>query len=286
MIASLLIVFREMLEMSLLLGLLFAAVRGQASARIWLVLGVLAGVCVAVLLAVFMEQLESSLDGDGEFVFNAAVLFMAALLLAWTVLWMREQGRAVGGRLADRGRAVREGRLPAVALAGVAAAAVMREGSETVFFLFGVARGADPDGWAMLIGGIAGALLALSLGMLLYLGMLRIPLGRLFGMLGLLLAVMAAGMVARGVEQLVTIAWLPPLVDPLWDSSWLIESDSLWGDVLHLLVGYTDRPSGMQVAAFVLSLLLLVALAYGKGRGFGDRQDRALRPVSGRGQGC
>jgi len=106
MISSMVIVFREMLEMVLVVGVLLAATRGLTGSRFWIGLGVFGGLLGAVFLAVFMERMEASFDGDGEFIFNAVVLLLASTLIAWTVLWMSKHGRMmaqhmkqIGGRL-------------------------------------------------------------------------------------------------------------------------------------------------------------------------------------------
>jgi len=137
MISSMVIVFREMLEMVLVLGVLLAATRGLSGSRLWIGLGVFGGLLGAAFLGVFMEQMEGSFDGDGEFIFNAVVLFMASTMIAWTVFWMRKHGRMMSQRMQQIGGSVKEGDLPYTALAIVALSAVMREGSEAAFFLFG-----------------------------------------------------------------------------------------------------------------------------------------------------
>ncbi|MDQ6981440.1 MAG: FTR1 family protein [Mariprofundus sp.] len=262
MISSMVIVFREMLEMVLVVGVLLAATRGLTGSRFWIGLGVFGGLLGAAFLAVFMEQMEASFDGDGEFIFNAVVLLLASALIAWTVFWMSKHGRAMGQRMKQVGGSVKEGDLPYTALAVVALSAVMREGSEAAFFLFGAAQGISEDGWSMLFGGLMGAGGALAMGSLLYFGLVRISLKRLFSVVGWLLMLLAAGMASQAASNLVMIGWLPPLVDPLWNSSALLSSGSIFGELLHVLVGYDDQPSALQVIVFAVSLSMMVTLYY------------------------
>jgi len=262
MISSMVIVFREMLEMVLVVGVLLAATRGLTGSRFWIGLGVFGGLLGAVFLAVFMERMEASFDGDGEFIFNAVVLLLASTLIAWTVLWMSKHGRMMAQHMKQIGGSVKEGDLPYTALAIVALSAVMREGSEAAFFLFGAAQGISDDGWSMFFGGLMGAGVALAMGSLLYLGLVRIPLKRLFSVIGWLLMLLAAGMASQAASNLVMIGWLPPLVDPLWNSSALLSSSSLFGELLHVLVGYDDQPSALQVIVFAVSMVMMVTLYY------------------------
>jgi high-affinity iron transporter len=262
MISSLVIVFREMLEMVLVVGVLLAATRAMPGCRRWIGLGVLGGLIGAVFFGLFMEQMENSFEGDGEFIFNAVVLLLASVLISWTVFWMSRHGRKMSERMKQVGSSVKEGDLPRRALAIVALSAVMREGSEAAFFLFGAARGIAEEGWSLLIGGLTGAAAALLVGGLLYFGLVRIPVKQLFSVAGWLLMLLAAGMVSQATWNLVAIEWLPPLVDTLWNSSSVLSQESILGEVLHVLMGYDDQPSGLQVIVFVVSLALLASLYY------------------------
>ncbi len=262
MISSLVIVFREMLEMALVVGMLMAATRGMPGSRRWIGLGVLGGVIGAGLFAVFMEQVESSFDGDGEFLFNAAVLMLASTLIAWTVFWMSRHGREMAARMKQVGASVVEGDLPFTALAIVSFAAVLREGGEAVFFLFGAAQSLSGGGWVLLSGGLLGAVAALCVGVLLYLGLAKIPVNRLFSVAGWLLMLLAAGMASQAASNLVAIEWLPPLIDPLWNTSALLSQESLAGELLHVLIGYDEAPSALQMLVFSGSLAVMVLLYY------------------------
>jgi len=248
--------------MVLVVGILMAATRGMPGSRQWIGLGVFGGLTGAVFFGLFMEQMENSFKGDGEFIFNAAVLLLASALISWTVFWMSRHGGEMSARMKQVGSSVKEGELPGRVLAIVALSAVMREGSEAAFFLFGAAQGIGEEGWSMLIGGLTGAAAALLVGGLLYFGLVRIPIKQLFSIAGWLLMLLAAGMVSQATWNLVAIEWLPPVVDTLWNSSSVLSQESLLGEVLHVLIGYDDQPSGLQVIVFVVSLAILASLYY------------------------
>lgn len=262
MISSLVIVFREMLEMVIVMGVLMAATRGLIGSRHWIGAGALLGLAGAIFFGIFMARLEASFAGKGEFIFNAAVLATASLLIAWTVFWMTEHGRELSQRMQRLGSSVTQGDLPKIALLVVACSAVMREGSEAAFFLLGAARGVASDGWSMLAGGLLGGGSALLIGILIYLGLVRIPVHRLFSVAGWLLMLLAASMASEATWNLVSIDWLPPLIDPLWNSSALLSQESLLGQLLHILIGYNDQPSALQVIVFILSLSVMSSIYY------------------------
>ncbi|MDX8396901.1 MAG: FTR1 family protein [Mariprofundaceae bacterium] len=258
MIASMVIVFREVLEMAIILGVLMAATQGSLMSRKWIATGVFFGLLGAVIVALFMEELESSMSGDGEFIFNAVVLSFAAVLIAWTVIWMAQHGRAMSAKMREVGQSVAEGQLPATALFIVTFSAVMREGSEAVFFLFGAAQSIQSDGWSMLWGGLAGLGLGVLVGLILYRSLMYISVKYLFAVVGWLLMLLAAGMASQAAANLVMVDMLPALVDTLWDSSSWLSMESIAGEFLHVLMGYDDRPSAMQVAVFGVFLTVIV----------------------------
>ncbi len=267
MIAAALIVFREVLEMALVLGVLLAATAPIAAARRWIGFGALLGLAGATLVAIFMEQMENSFEGEGEFLFNAAVLALASALIGWTTIWMQRHGQEMSAQMRDVGKAVQTGDTPVTALLLIAMAAVMREGSEAVFFLFGAVRATADEGWQMVAGALIGVAGGALVGWGVYRGLRQIPLKRIFSVVSLLLILMAAGMASQAAWNLIAIDRLPPLIDPLWDSSALLTQESPLGELLHALIGYEAQPSAMQMAVFfsVLGLLL-----YLKGRTAND----------------
>jgi high-affinity iron transporter len=259
MMSALVIVFREVLEMALVLGVLLAATQGMSQTRRWIGAGAAIGLLGACIVAYFMEELENSMTGDGEFLFNAAVLFLASIFIAWTVIWMSQNGREMAARMKHIGTSVVEGDLPLKALMFVSLAAVLREGSEAVFFLFGFLQ-AGQDAGSMFVGGFLGVLLGGLVGYAVYRGLVFIPLKKLFLVTGMLLMLLAAGMASQAAWNLVVIDIIPPLVDSLWNTSSWLSQESLIGQFLNALIGYDENPSGMQFLVFVVALMLMLSV--------------------------
>jgi high-affinity iron transporter len=263
MLASLIIVFREVLEAGLIVGIVLAATRGVAHRGGFIAAGVGAGVIGAALLASFAGALSDALAGRGQEVFNAAVLTVAVVMLGWHNLWMASHGRELAVEMKAMGQAVVGGDKSLVAMAIVVAIAVLREGAEVVLFLYGIAA-ASSEGWAaLLLGGVLGVALGAAVSFLLYLGLLAIPLHRLFSVTSWLIALVAAGMAGQAAAILAGIDLIPSWGFELWDTSWFLPQDSILGRALHALVGYSDRPMGVQLAAY---LAVLAVLAIGARR--------------------
>ena len=258
MLGTALIVFREVLEASLIIGIVAAATRGidGRSARLaWGVAIGLAGSCVVAFAA---EAISGLADGVGQELFNASVLFTAVAMLAWHNVWMAKHGAELAANAREAGRAIRSGAKELSVLMVVVALAVLREGSETVLFLYGVSLSGGSGVGAMAVGALAGITGGVLVGGLLYAGLLRVPLKWFFSLTSALVLLLAAGMAAQGAHYLIQGDILPGLAAPLWDTSAIVANDSAMGAVMKGLMGYEARPSGMQVVFFVIAFTLIV----------------------------
>ena len=258
MLASLLIVFREVFEAGLIVGIVLAATRGIVHRGVWVAGGIGAGVLGAALLACFAGALSAAFAGAGQEVFTAAVLVVAVVMLSWHQLWMASHGREMAQQMRAMGQAVATGQRSLLAMAVVVATAVLREGSEVVLFLYGVAAATKEGPAALLAGGLLGILLGALVSFLLYRGLVAIPVKRLFAVTGWLIALLAAGMAGQAAATLAGADLIPSWGYQLWDTSWLLPQDGLLGRALHALVGYSDRPMGTQLAAYLAVLAALV----------------------------
>ena len=260
MLAALLIVLREVLEAGLVVGIVMAATRGVPGRGPMVGLGIGGGVLGACVVAAFASRISGLFAGGGQEVFNAAVLGLAVVMLAWHNTWMAQHGREIAAEMRAVGRDVASGSRPLTALAVVVGVAVLREGSEVALFLYGVAVQGGSTGLGMLTGGALGLACGAALGALLYGGLVAVPTRHLFKVTGLLITLLAAGMAAQAVDFLQQGGIVNAGFATVWDSSALLAQDSMLGRALHALVGYTDRPSRLQLAAYLLTVGVIVAL--------------------------
>lgn len=259
MYGAAIILFREVLEAALVIGIVLAASRGVAARGTWVVGGVIAGALGAALLAAGAEAVSSAFAGVGQELLNAAILLGAVVLLAWHCIWMRRHGARIAREMRSVGHEVSAGARPLHVLALVAGLAVLREGSEVVLFLYGIAAGGTAVG-AVWTGAALGLAAGAVVGALLYFGLLRIPSRHLFSVTGWLIVLLAAGMAGQAGAYLVQAGVLTGIVEPVWDSSRWLAQGSILGEVLHVLAGYADRPSLTQVLFFVATLVVIVSL--------------------------
>jgi high-affinity iron transporter len=258
-LAALIIVFREVFEAGLIIGIVLAVTRTVPHRNRWIGGGVLAGVLFACIVAAFAGALSNLFSGMGQELFNAAILSVAVVMLTWHNVWMARHGSELAGELRSAGQAVVEGSKSLLALAVVVGVAVLREGSEVVLFLYGVLAGGD-SGWDVVLGGFAGLALGAMVCLLTYFGLVRIPMRALFATTTVLITLLAAGMAAQAAAFLEKANWLTALDTIVWDSGWLLSDSSFLGRALHTLIGYTDQPTAMQLMVYLAILLVTFVL--------------------------
>jgi high-affinity iron transporter len=260
MLAALIIVFREVFEAGLIVGIVLAVTGSVPHRNRWIGGGVLAGAVAACLVAAFAGVLSRLFAGMGQELFNAAILVIAVVMLTWHNVWMAQHGREIAGEMRAVGQAVAAGTKSLLALAVVVGVAVLREGSEVALFLYGVVASDGGSSLSLATGGIIGLVLGVAVCLLTYFGLMRIPQRALFATTTALITLLAAGMAAQAVAFLERANWLTFLDTAVWDSEWLLSDKSIAGRALHALIGYTDQPTEMQVLVYVAVLVLTVML--------------------------
>ena len=259
MLGALIIVFREVIEAGLIVGIVLAVTKGLAGSRLAIAMGLLAGVVGASLVAAFAGAIGEALAGVGQEIFNATILLIAVVMLTWHNVWMASHGRELAADVKRVGEAVRSGSQSIFALGVVCAVAVMREGSEVALFIYGLVA-AGGSATELVIGSVLGLAAGIAVSALTYLGLVAIPQRRLFAVTTGLISLLAAGLAAQAVLFLQQAGVLTMLSQTAWDTSAILSDTSLFGRVLHTLIGYSDQPSVLQVVAYCVTLAVIYAL--------------------------
>lgn len=260
MLAALVIVFREVLEAGLIVGVMLAASEGIAGRMRVISLGLLGGMFGSCLIALFAERIARLFDGSGQELLNAAILAVAVVMLTWTVVWMASHGKEMVSELKAVGRDVKDGRKPLAALGIVVGMAVLREGVEIVLFMYGITVSGE-SALNVAIGFALGLLAGAAVSYVLYRGLVTIPVKALFKTTTVLITLLAAGLAAQCVGILQDAGFIQSLSDPLWDSGWLLSDDGALGRLLRTLVGYRAQPTGMEVLAYFATVAVIVVFS-------------------------
>lgn len=259
MLFSFLVTLREGLEIALVITILLGYLRSIGQHRhfreIWLGAGVAVAVCLAI--GAGLEIAARTLDETIVEGFEGFTMLFAVALLTAMAFWMKRQARGISRELrAEVEKALSSGSIAALVL--LAASSVGREGLETTLFLFAGSTTAGA-GIPFVFGGIAGFALAGLCGILLYQGSSRIPLRQFFTVSGVLVLVLAAGLVSNGIAHLHAAALIQNVGVRPWDTNALISSTSTLGQFLNTLVGYDPSPGMLQISLYWIYLLATIS---------------------------
>jgi len=262
---ALFIIWRESAEAMLVVGILYAWLAKQQDVKrgmryLWA--GVAAGVGLALALALVMLGIAKLLSEEGLEYFQLAMMLIASGLIVQMVFWMRRHGRTLKRDL-ESDMASNASTANWWGLSLVVALAVGRESAETVVFLYGL--GAQyPSTWSfvqILVLGIGAAWLTFWL---LQQGSRYFSWRTFFRISELLLLLLAGALLVSAVDKLIGLDILPALVDPLWDTSALIDDSSRAGGLLASFTGYRARPALLPLivlAVYWVSVVMLLRRA-------------------------
>jgi len=262
MSSTIFIVWRESIEAMLVVGILYSWLKNQSLTDAecnassvgmrFLWGGVATGIALAASLAFVMLKVQSELAAEALDYFQIIILLVASALITQMVLWMRSHGRHLKHDLESGLQASHE-QSNWWGMFALTAIAVGREGAETVIFLYGTGLSQQNEMMSFILSASGGFVLAFCTFWILSKGTRYFSWQLFFRMSEILLLLLAAALLVSGVDHMIGLGWIPPLVDPLWDSSFLLDDSSRVGGVIAAFTGYRAQPALM---------LLMIYLAY------------------------
>jgi len=202
-------------------------------------------------------------------------------VLTYMTFWMQSHSRSMRDELQRRSEEALEGRTR-WGLGLLAFQAVGREGLETMVFTLAIVFASSSQaptvakGHGLLLGAVLGLALALAIAYVIFKLGRRLNLGLFFRIIGIVLMVFAAGLLADAVENMQELGWLPFGEHVLWNTTTYLSEGSSLGDVFHSLLGYADQPTVLQFLVWVGYLGCATTAFIVMGR----HQRRATRPAA------
>jgi len=259
MLTSFLLAWREGLEIALIVGIIFGALYRFKREDLFVTveLGITSAIATSLVVAIALNIMGASFEGDSEAIFEGVMMWMAAGLLTWMILWMQARAAQIKNLIQEDVRlASRAGKLSIFVLAFVA---VVREGIELAFFLTASVFTSNLS--QTLLGAVGGLALALLMGWGLYRATIRLNLRSFFRVTSILLIFFAAGLVAHGTHEFNEVGFIPGIIEPLWDVNNILPEDSLVGQVAKTLFGYNGNPTLTEVISYLMYFAALYLAA-------------------------
>ncbi len=259
MLASFLLSLREGLEAALIIGIVLGVLvklkRTDLNTVVWRGVGLAA--LLSLLAAIALNLLGMEFEGKGEEIFEGVAMLLAAGVLTWMILWMKNHGGSLKSEIEEQTNLAALGK-GQKALFALAFLAVFREGIELALFLLAARLTSSP------LQTVSGALLGLIgagiLGWILFTSTMRLSLRNFFGATNILLVIFAAGLVGLGVHEFNEAGVIPSVIEHVWDFNGILSDKSEVGLLLKALVGYNGNPSLTEVGAYISYLAVLVVI--------------------------
>ncbi|HLA19315.1 MAG TPA: FTR1 family protein [Dehalococcoidia bacterium] len=264
MSSSFIITLREGLEAGLIVAIILAYLKasGQRPHFRTVLISALAAVAVSLTVGAAIFAVAGEFEGRTAEAFEGSAMLIAVGVLSWMVVWMKRQSAGIKKTLeTDIAQAIGVG--SAFALAMIPFTAILREGLETAVFLFAATRTATPLESTM--GASAGILAAVALTWGIYTGGYRVNLRVFFNVTGVLLIILAAGLLVNGLKDLHEARVVSNLGPHAWDTYGTLADNSQIGKFLSTILGYDSSPYiGLVIAHIAYLVLALGFFAFGR----------------------
>lgn len=253
-----LVIFRECLEISMVLGIICAATRSIRHSIFYITGGVMVGILAASILAFFITKLTFSFSGFGEELFNVAIILLTVLVVGATAIWIKKYASSMPDKMNYLTARIEQGLAHKIILTSVVASIIFREVTEIVLFVHALASAYELTPTDYIFGFISGISMGGACALIIYYGLSKIAIKYLFRISFLFLVFIAASLASEAAGILTSIGYIDFCNEPLWDSSWLIGDFSLVGRFLKILVGYNAHPNAIQILFYVGTILLIL----------------------------
>ena len=270
MLPTFVIGLREGLEAALIVGIIAAFLRKQGRGDLLrqVAIGVGSAIAICVAGGVALQIYSQNLPQKQQEALETIIGVLAVGMVTYMVIWMKEHSRGLKAELESlASSAMTSGRDRAgMAMVAMAFLAVLREGFETAVFLLAAVNGAT-SGPDALIGAILGIAVSIVLGYGIYRGGVRINLSKFFRATGLVLALVAAGLVVTALHTAHEAGWLNIGQQQMVDLTWLVKPGSVLSSLLTGMLGIQPMPVQAEVIGWLLYAIpvcLFVAWPPGK----------------------
>lgn len=257
MIGTIIVIFREVLEISIIISVMVAATNGLTGRGKWIFSGIVSGFIGSALIALFAGAISDMAQGLGQELFNALILITASVVIGATALWMSKHAREITHRMRSVGASVIQGDLPFYSISIVIALAVLREGAEVVLFVHGMLASGQTIS-SIISGVLIGTAGGIALGYGVYAGIISLSPRHVFTVTTWLLIFLCAGMAASSAQMLSSAGWFSNYSYQLWDTSEIISDSSILGRILHALIGYDAKPVAIQLIFYITTFITLI----------------------------
>ncbi|MFZ8864878.1 MAG: FTR1 family iron permease [Rickettsiales bacterium] len=250
MFFSAFVIFREIFEIVLILGIIIAVTNNMPNRKKAIILGFLFGLISSVIFAFFASKITDLANGLGQEITNAIILFTASFFIGWTILWMQKHAKEIKQNFQKISSEISQGKKSYIILAFIIALTILREGAEIILFTYGMLASGQTV-FTIALGSLIGFVAGITIGLLMYFSLVKIPLKYFFTITTIMLTLLVAGMFAHAIGYLTAAGYLNQFSNIVWNSSHIISNNSLLGSFLEVTIGYKASPNLAQLTSYI-----------------------------------
>ena len=253
------IIFRECLEIALLLGIILASTRHIKDSKLYVIAGAMLGVVLSSIFAFFIRTITVAYGTYGDELFDSCVILLTAIIISWTVVWMQGYTKKIKSDLGEISKKITTGTASKILLVAIVATTILREGAEIILLIYGISS-ASLSASEYIIGLVVGSTSGFVVGMIIYSGLVKFAGKYIFRISTVLLILIAAGLASEAAGILTSSGIIDFYRETLWDTSWIVDNSSMIGKLLRITVGYDSKPNGMQIIFYFTTIIFTLIM--------------------------
>lgn len=257
MIKIAMVVFRESMEISMILGIIIAATKSIDKSRYYIFSGIILGIIASIFLSLAIGKISSAFDGMGEEIFNVGIIFLTVLVVGTTAIWIKRSAPKLRSNIANLSNKIESGNSHKLMLVFLVATTIFREVTEIILFVEALTSTYEVTMWDYLFGLSFGMIMGFGIGFAIYYGFNSLATKYLFKLTFIFLIFISASLASEAAGILTSTGFLDFYNYPLWDSSWLISDFSIVGKILKILIGYNSQPNLMQILFYFGTIIII-----------------------------
>jgi high-affinity iron transporter len=253
------IIFRECLEIALLLGIILASTRHIKDSKLYVITGAMTGVVLASLFAFFIRTITVAYGTHGDELFDSCVILLTTVIISWTVVWMQGYTQKIKNNLGKLSEKITTGTASKMLLIAIVATTILREGAEIILLIYGISS-VSLSASEYIIGLVIGSTSGFVVGVVIYSGLIKFAGKYIFRISTVLLILIAAGLASEAAGILTSSGIIEVYREALWDTSGIVDNGSVIGKLLRITIGYDSKPNGMQIIFYFSTIIVTLVM--------------------------
>lgn len=261
-----LVIFREMLEISLILGIVLAAAKPIKGHQAYVAAGAMCGFVLAALLAFGANKVTTSFGGFGDELLDVAIILLTVVMVSSTAIWVKHTGAKISAKITKIAENSDDTNGARIMLLLVVMTTIFREATEVVLFIHAIASSGMLEVTDYVGGFMIGIVAGIGTALAISYGLNKVAVKHLFKISFILLSLIAASLATEAAGILTSLGVVDILSAPMWDSGEYISDYGIIGKILKIFVGYNSKPNGLEVLFYLATLgFIYFASRWGKG---------------------